>query len=83
MKNALTTINILEDVSLGGGTIVSLTMIQTILGITLLAINIVLICLKIGLKIYSKVKKGDIEGAVEEIEKGQKELDDLKNKGEK
>ena len=83
MKNALTTINILEDVSLGGGTIVSLTMIQTILGITLLAINIVLICLKIGLKIYAKIKKGDIEGSVDEIEKGQKELDDLKNKGEK
>lgn len=83
MKNALTAINVLEDVTLGGGTIVSLTMIQTILGITLLVINIALICAKIGIKVYQRIKKGDLDGAVDEIEKGQKELDDLKNKGEK
>ena len=58
-------------------------MIQTILGITLLAINIALICAKIGIKVYQRIKKGDLNGAVDEIEKGQKELDDLKNKGEK
>lgn len=83
MKNALTAINVLEDVTLGGGTVVSLTMIQTILGITLLVINIALICAKIGIKVYQRIKKGDLNGAVDEIEKGQKELDDLKNKGEK
>ena len=74
MKNALTTINALEDVSLAGGTFVSLTMVQTILGITLLIINIILICVKIGLKVYQKIKKGDINGAVDEIEKGQDEI---------
>ena len=81
MKNALTVVNVMEDVSLAGGTAISLTMIQTILGITLLAINIVLILVKIGLKVYSKIKKGDIEGAVNDIEEGQKEIKDLK--GEK
>lgn len=74
MKNVLTTINAVEDVSLAGGTVVSLTMIQTILGITLLIINIILICVKIGLKVYQKIKKGDINGAVDEIEKGQDEI---------
>ena len=83
MKNALAAINVLEDATLVGGTAVSLSMIQTILGITLLVINIALICAKIGIKVYQRIKKGDLNGAVDEIEKGQKELDDLKNKGEK
>ena len=82
MKNALTAINVLEDVTLGGGTVVSLTMIQTILGITLLVINIILICAKIGIKVYQKVKKGDLNGAIDEIEKGQDEIKSLNDNKE-
>lgn len=66
-----------ENITLAGGVVVSLSMIQTILGITLLVINICLIVTKCVIKIVEKVKKGDVAGAVKDIEDTQKELDSL------
>ena len=66
-----------ENIILAGGVVVSLSMIQTILGITLLVINICLIVTKCVIKIVEKVKKGDVAGAVKDIEDTQKELDSL------
>ena len=70
-------LNAVEDASLVGGTAVSLSMIQTILGITLLVINICLIITKLVLKIIDRVKKGDYSGAVEDVEKTQDEIKSL------
>ena len=66
-----------ENITLAGGVVVSLSMIQTILGITLLVINICLIVTKCVIKIVEKVKKGNVAGAVKDIEDTQKELDSL------
>lgn len=66
-----------ENITLAGGVVVSLSMVQTILGITLLIINICLIVAKCVIKVVEKVKKGDTQGAVKDIEDTQKELNSL------
>ena len=80
MNKTMQVINAVEDVTLFGGTAVSLSMIQTILGITLLVINICLIITKLVFKIIDRVKKNDIKGVVEDIEKTQDELKSLDSK---
>ena len=77
MTKTMQILNAVEDASLVGGTAVSLSMIQTILGITLLVINICLIITKLVLKIIDRVKKGDYSGAVEDVEKTQDEIKSL------
>ena len=73
-------INVLEDVLIIGGVSVSLTMIQTILGIIILSAQVVLILIKAGYKIYTAIKnknKDDVENAVNEAKD---QLEDLKEK---
>ena len=73
-------INVLEDVLIVGGVAVSLSMIQTILGIIILSVQVVLILFKGGKKIYDLIKAkkySEIEDALEET-KG--ELENLKDK---
>lgn len=69
-------LNVAEDVLIVGGMTISLSMIQTILGIAILVIQLGLIITKIVLKVVKKVKNKDIDGAIATIEEGQKEIDD-------
>ena len=73
-------LNILEDASIVGGISLSLTMIQTILGIIILSVQIVLILIKAGIKIYNSIKNGKIDEAVDTLEETQDQLEDLKDK---
>ena len=80
MTRTMQILNAVEDASLVAGTGVSLSMIQSILGITLLVINICLIITKLVLKIIDRIKKNDYSGAVEDIEKTQDEIKSLGKK---
>ena len=73
-------VNVLEDVLIAGGIGVSLPMIETILGIIILSVQVILILWKLGKKIYEAIKKkkyGEVEDALNEA-KG--ELENLKEK---
>ena len=80
MKNALTTINVLEDATLVGGTAVSLSMIQTILGITIMAFQIVLILIKCGKKLYHAIKNKNVSEVEDALNETKGELENLKEK---
>lgn len=73
-------INVLEDVLIIGGVGVSLSMIQTILGIIILSAQVILILTKAIIKIvqlYKQKKYKDIEDTLNDA-KG--ELENLKDK---
>lgn len=75
-------LNIVEDVLIGAGIMVSLIDIQTILGIILLVVQISLILFKGGRKIYESIKNKDADGietALKDTEEQIKSLSD-KNK---
>lgn len=71
-------INVLEDVLIIGGTAVSLTMIQTILGIVILSCQVVLILIKAGIKIYNLIKHKKYDDAIQCIDETKDELEHLK-----
>ena len=73
-------VNVLEDVLIVGGIGVSLPLIETILGIIILSVQVILILWKLGKKIYEAIKNkkyGEVEDALNEA-KG--ELENLKEK---
>lgn len=77
MKN---TFNVIEDVLIGMGITVSLIDIQQILSIVLIVLNVCMILVKIGLKIYEHVKTkkydqidDDLKEGIEGIEKIQEQ----------
>ena len=79
-------INVLEDVLIIGGISVSVTMIQSILGIIILSFQIILILFKAGKKIYDliKAKKYDeIENQKLSSEEGRKFMESTKKMVEK
>ena len=73
-------INVLEDALIIGGTAVSLTMIQTILGIVILSCQVVLILIKAGMKIYQLIKNRKYDEIEQCIDETKGELENLKNK---
>lgn len=77
MKN---TFNVIEDVLIGMGITVSLIDIQQILSIVLIVLNVCMILVKVGLKIYDHVKTkkydqidDDLKEGIEGIEKIQEQ----------
>lgn len=77
MKN---TFNVIEDVLIGMGITVSLIDIQQILSIVLIVLNVCMILVKVGLKIYEHVKNkkydqidDDLKEGIEGIEKIQEQ----------
>lgn len=77
MKN---TFNVIEDVLIGMGITVSLIDIQQILSIVLIVLNVCMILVKVGLKIYEHVKTkkydqidDDLKEGIEGIEKIQEQ----------
>ena len=73
-------INVLEDVLIIGGISVSVTMIQSILGIIILSFQIILILFKAGKKIYDLVKAKKYDEIENTLQETQDQLEDLKNK---
>lgn len=73
-------INVLEDVLIIGGTAVSLSMIQTILGIVILSCQVILIIVKAGMKIYNLAKEKKYKEIEQCIDETKGELENLKDK---
>ena len=70
-------INVLEDVMIVGGVVVSLSMIQTILGIVIMSVQAILICVKACVKIYNFIQNKQPEKIEEVIDSTKEELDKL------
>lgn len=73
-------LNVCEDALIIGGVTVSLTMIQTVLGIIILSVQVILILWKAGVRIYNAIKKKDIKEITNTLEDTQSKLEDLKDK---
>lgn len=73
-------INVLEDALVVGGVAISITMIQQILGIVILAFQIVLILIKAGVKIYNLIKQKKYKEVEQCIDETKGELENLKDK---
>lgn len=71
-----------EDALIVGGVAVSLNMIYQILGIAILACQIVLILIKAGIKIYTLVKEKKVKEAVDAVNDAKDELEKLKEKAD-
>lgn len=80
MKNISQILNVAEDVLIVGGVAISLPQLETIFGIVLLSIQIILILVKGGIKIYNHIKNKKLEDAIKDVEDTQKEIEDLTNK---
>ena len=73
-------INVLEDALIVGGVTISLSMIQTILGIIILSVQVVLILYKTGKTIYKAIKNKDPKAIEDALNGAKGELEDLKDK---
>lgn len=73
-------LNVLDDGLIIGGVAVSLSMIQTILGIVILSAQVVLIITKGILKIYNAVKNKQPKEVEDAINETKGELENLKEK---
>lgn len=73
-------LNVLDDVLIIGGVTISLSMIQTILGIVILSAQVVLIITKCALKIRSAIKNKNTKEIEDAINETKGELENLKEK---
>lgn len=73
-------LNILEDVTIAGGVAISLSMLQTILGIIILSVQIILILYKGIRKIIELVKNKKYDEIDDALEETKDQLEDLKDK---
>lgn len=73
-------LNVLDDVLIIGGVTISLSMIQTILGIVILSAQVVLIIIKGVLKIRSAIKNKNTKEIEDAINETKGELENLKEK---
>lgn len=73
-------INVLEDVLIAGGVAISLPMIETILGIIILSVQVVLILWKAGKKIYDFIKAKKYDEVDDALNEAKGELESLKDK---
>ena len=73
-------LNIIENISIALGISLSLTQIQTIMGIVLLAFQIGLILTKVIIKLVQHIKAGKLDEAVKDIEDAQEEIKDATKK---
>ena len=73
-------LNVLEDVLIAGGISVSLPMIETILGIIILSVQVVLIFYKCGTRIYNAIKNKKPKEVEDALNDAKGELENLKQK---
>lgn len=80
MKN---TFNVIEDVLIGMGITVSLIDIQQILSIILLVLNVSMILVKVGFKIYQHAKEKKYDEIDDDIQEGITGIEQIKEQTEK
>ena len=73
-------INVLENVLIVCGVTVSLPLIESILGIIILCVQIILILWKLGYKIYKLIKQKKYDEIQNTLEDAKGELENLKDK---
>ena len=73
-------INVLEDVLIVGGLTISLSMIQTILGIIILSVQVILIVWKAGKRVYNGIKNKKPKEVEDALNDAKGELENLKDK---
>ena len=73
-------LNILEDATIVGGVAIGLSTIQTILGIIILSVQVILILYKGIMKIVELVKKKKYDEIDDALEETKDQLEDLKDK---
>lgn len=73
------TLNAIENVLIVGGVALSIENIETLLGVILLAFQIILILWKLGLRIYEHIKNGKYNDVTEDIQKGIEDVTQLQN----
>lgn len=71
-------INVLEDVLIAGGIGISLPMIETILGIIILSVQVILIFYKLGSRIYKAIKDKKPKDVEDALNDAKDQLEDLK-----
>lgn len=67
-------INILEDVLIVGGISISITMIQSILGIVIMSVQVILILIKAYVKIRDAIKKKNTDEIKQVIDDTQEQI---------
>lgn len=72
----------LENVLIGLGTVISITQLDTILGIIIMGLQIILILYRLVMKVIDKVKRGKYDEIPKEIEDAKSDLEDLKERKE-
>ena len=70
----------MEDVSIVFGVTIGIAQIETILGIIVLAFQIILILYKCGMKIYEHIKNKDVKGIETDLKETIDELENLSDK---
>lgn len=73
-------INILEDVLIIGGISISISMIQSILGIIILSVQIILIIVKGVMKIYNAIKNKNMDEIDNIMKETSEDLEKLSGK---
>lgn len=73
-------LNILEDVTIAGGVAIGISTIETILGIIILSVQILIILYKAIMKIIELVKKKKYDEIDDALEETKDQLEDLKDK---
>lgn len=68
-----------ENVLVGVGLIIGIANIKDILGFVLILLQVVIILYKVGVSIYKKVKARKYDDILADLDKAQKELEELKN----
>jgi uncharacterized membrane protein len=70
----------IENGSIFLGTFIGLSQIETILGIIILCFQILIILIKFGKKLYSKIKSKNYSDIEKDVEDTLNDLNDLKDK---
>lgn len=68
-----------EDTLVGVGLTIGIANIKDILGIVLIALQVAIILYKTGVSIYKKVQARNYNDILADLDKAQKELEELKN----
>ena len=62
------------------GTALGIANIQEWLGVALLVLQICIVLTNIGISIYNKIKKGNIDGISDDLDKAEKAVKDVQDK---
>lgn len=73
-------LEVAEDTMIIFGVTYSVSNIQTILGIVMLVIQIILILVKTGIAVYNKIKNKDYKGAITDVGNASSQIQTLVDK---